>query len=338
LTSEDHVPAEGGLTGDQAETPVTSSSDLPGRPQHSSDIDVDRGRCDIHLPTVRAEQQPDADPAENFLTSRSCVSGRRGLTLDQLHALMGHYARQHFDLQQARIAQANRLRAMDSLTAGGSEYVLKAARRAIESLEQAEGVLDRQLESLAGQHPLGPWIRAQKGVGLPSFAKLLALTGPLDGFDRPSKFWKFCGQGVVDGHAPKRVKGQAWTHTDCKGGHALYCKPDCTRNHHEHCRPGEVGTAYSTHARTLCFLMGESIVKVGGDGPWRAAYDHKKAEYLAHPRAGESQCPFGHVHRDAKGKVYQCDLAHVHAAAKRYAVKQLLLELWHQWRAFVCVD
>ena len=86
----------------------------------------------------------------------------------------------------------------------------------------------------------------------------------------------------------------------------------------------------------MCFLIGEAIVKVGKGGPYRVAYDAKYAEYLARPRTGPSECPFGQVH--GTGKPVKCPpTGHVHNAAMRYAVKCLLRDMWVEWRHVVPV-
>ena len=170
-------------------------------------------------------------------------------------------------------------------------------------------------------------------MGLQSFAKLLAITGPLDRFATPAKLWKFVGLHLVDGHAARREKGMPWTHTDCTGKHKRNCKDDCTTDHHPHCVPGVQGTSFSPKSRTIGYLMGESIVKSGGGGPWRSAYDFKKSEYLDRTGVGPSNCIFAWEHKNGKGQIFQCGAAHIHAAARRYAVKQLLKAMWHEWHA-----
>ncbi len=140
---------------------------------------------------------------------------------------------------------------------------------------------------------------------------LLGVTGNIDRFPTVSKLWKYLGLHVVDGHAPKREKGVAWTHTNCTFAHSLTCKPDCKTDHHPSCVPGGIGNAYAPQGRVVCHQIGEAIVKVGGDGPYRRAYDQKKAYYEA-----ERQ---------------EWTQARRHNAAMRYAVKELVKALWIEW-------
>ena len=115
------------------------------------------------------------------------------------------------------------------------------------------------------------------------------------------------GLHVQNGHAPKREKG-------VKGN-------------------------YAPQGRVVAHQIGDSIVKLG-HGRYRELYDSKKAEYLARPRLGESGCPIGQVHKDKGGKVLQCvkangegeTSAHLHNAAMRYAVKELIKDMWVEWQ------
>jgi hypothetical protein len=62
------------------------------------------------------------------------------------------------------------------------------------------------------------------------------------------------------------------------------------------------------------------------------AYDRKKGEYLARPRRGPSECPFGETHTNRRHQVVTCGLMHAHRAAMRYAAKLLLRDLWVAWQ------
>lgn len=233
---------------------------------------------------------------------------RSGDDLARLHALLGHYARQLWDVQKERIGASNRVAAMERDGLGGYAEPARAVVREYEAIEKG---IDRELAKLAKQHFMADWIAEQRGIGLPGFARLLGVTGNIDRFPTVSKLWKYLGLHVVDGHAPRREKGVPWTHTNCQGGHLLTCKPDCATDHHPNCLPDGIGTAYAPQGRVVCHQLGEAIVKVGGDGPYRRAYDEKKAYYEA-ARPDWSQ-------------------ARRHNAAMRYAVKELIKHLWIEW-------
>ena len=228
--------------------------------------------------------------------------------LDRLHSLLGHFARQLWDVQKERIGAGNRVAAMER---DGLGAYAEPARHVVREYEAIERAIDRELTKLAKQHFMADWIAQQRGIGLPGFARLLGVTGNIDRFSTVSKLWKYLGLHVVDGHAPRREKGVAWTHTACTGGHMEKCKQDCTTDHHPNCSPFGVGNAYSPQGRVICHQIGEAIVKVGGDGPYRRAYDQKKAYY--------------------ESERQEWTQARRHNAAMRYAVKELIKNLWIEW-------
>jgi hypothetical protein len=228
--------------------------------------------------------------------------------IDRIHALLSHYARQLWDLQKERIGAGNRVAALER--DGLGDYA-EPARAVVAQYEEIEKSIERVLVREAKRHFMADWISAQRGIGLPGFARLLGVTGNIDRFPTVSKLWKYLGLHVVDGHAPKRVKGESWTHTDCTFGHLLTCKEGCTTDHHPNCVPGGIGNAYAPQGRVVCHQLGEAIVKVGAGGPYRRAYDQKKAYY-------ESERP-------------DWTQARRHNAAMRYAVKELVKNLWIEW-------
>lgn len=164
--------------------------------------------------------------------------------LSLIHALLGHYARMLWDIQKVRIAMGNRVAAMerDGLP---EEWALPIKAYADDLLKSEKG-MDAQLKKLAKRHFLAAWIEAQPGIGLPGFARLMGVTGPLDNFATVSKLWRYVGMAVDNGEAPRRRKGERLN--------------------------------YSPQGRVLCHQLGEAIVKVGR-GPYREAYSLKKAEY-----------------------------------------------------------
>lgn len=214
-----------------------------------------------------------------------------------LHAMIGHYARLLWDMQQTRVAMGNRVSAMER--DGIGEDWRQPATKIVKELKSVESGVNRQLESLMKRHPLREWIERTPGIGLGGIARVLGVTGSLDNFPNIAKLWAYLGMHVVDGIAPKRKRGQK--------------------------------ANWSADGRKICYQLADAIVKQR-NSPYRAHYDTKKAEYLERERTGASECPFGQVHKDKSGKVFKCGLAHAHNAAMRYAVKQMLKEMWAEWR------
>lgn len=219
-----------------------------------------------------------------------------------LHTQLGHIARQYLDVQRVRIACGNRdkrlvrdfgeFEALWSGIAAGEDYG--------SALQRSERILASRLERLVQKHFMADWVKATRGLGPLGFGLLIGVTGTLNYFPTVSKLWRYLGQSVEsDGRAPRRKRGE--------------------KMH------------YSPQGRVLCHQIGDAIVKVGAGGPYRTAYDSKKAEYLLRERTGPSACPFGQEHKDKSGKVIACGDAHAHNAAMRKAVKDLLKDLWVEW-------
>lgn len=238
-----------------------------------------------------------------------------------LHSEIAHRARLIWAAQETRKRITNHAGALerDGFEAGWVDAITAGA----DPIINLEHTLEKSLVALVRQHPMAGFIeRDCPGLGLGGFGRLLGCTGTLDNFANVAKLWAFLGMHVVGGRAPRRVKG--------------------TRSN------------WSRQGRVVCHQIGDAIVKLGR-GQYHAAYAKKRAEYLARPRLGPSGCPFGHEHRgdekreDAKGwkrkigvdRVVQCvktkddgaeSSAHVHMASMRYAVKELLKDLWVEWR------
>lgn len=235
------------------------------------------------------------------------------LPLETLHALLGQYGSLYLDFQQSRIAMGNRFGSMKRIV--GEEHTSIVAD-AHETLTEQEKDLARHIERLARRHPLSSFVETTHGIGWLSLALFLGVAGRLDRFKTVSKLWKYAGLSVDGGKAPRRVKGQAWTHTDCQFEHLPSCPSTCTRNHHPYCVPGGIGTSFNPRLRSIVIVyFGENGIIKQRSSPYRPLYDQKKAQYQAeHP----DWTPL-----------------HIHNAARRYATKCLLRDLWIAWRAVV---
>lgn len=116
------------------------------------------------------------------------------------------------DLERTRIANENRLRMLtrsepdedgEMRGLGMDERDPNVARTAalVDMLVKAEHQAVLNLNKLLREHPLGPWIKAQKGVGEKTGARLLAVVGDpyvnmQTGEVRTvSQLWAYCGHG-----------------------------------------------------------------------------------------------------------------------------------------------
>jgi hypothetical protein len=167
--------------------------------------------------------------------------------------------------------------------------------------------LGRRVEKLTKEHPVHEWIDQIIGLSGKQFAELVLLIGPLWKYPNPQKVYKRLGLHVVEGKALRKAKGKF--------------------------------LGYNTRCKGWAFNVGDQIVKSNGNSgpsPYRRYYDKKKAEYLAREPSGPSNCRFGQHHKDRDGKTVQCPpLGHVENAARRYAIKKLVRDLWLAYQSRV---
>lgn len=195
------------------------------------------------------------------------------------------------DLERVRIMNGNRVMALqrDYGSALPHLEVIEQELRAVEH--------EAQLELIRAwrKHALYPWAKAIRGIGDKSIARLIADIG--DPGERPNvaKLWAYCGLGDP---TRKRRKGMTQEEAFAMG---------------------------NPHAKKMCWLIGESIVKTTS-GPYREVYDAARAKYAdrVHATACVRCGPAGKP--AAPGSPWS--LKHQHEAAKRYAVKQFLKDLW----------
>lgn len=124
------------------------------------------------------------------------------------------------DLERTRIANENRLRQLtrgeadaDGQTRGlglpADMPQVAAVAAIVDGIGRLEHEAELNLKRALRQHPLGPWIKAQKGVGEKQAARLLAAIGDpyyndLHGRPRTvGELWAYCGLHVLPvGHMP----------------------------------------------------------------------------------------------------------------------------------------
>ena len=163
------------------------------------------------------------------------------------------------------------------------------------------------LDAYSKAHPVGQWLRGQKGIGPVLAAGLLA---HIDIHKAPTAghIWSFAG---LDPNR-KWNKGEKRPH--------------------------------NADLKRLCWLIGESFVKVSGNENafYGQLYKQQKAVYIARNESGgfadraKDIIAEGRYKRDTGAKkAYEGGKlpdAHIHAMAKRYAVKIFLSHLHEVWR------
>lgn len=125
------------------------------------------------------------------------------------------------DIERVRIAEENRLRTLtapiDEHGAGldPTDTDIARLKDIVDSLKKIEHQAVLNLERAMRRHPLGPWAKAQKGIGDKTMARLLAAIGDpyvnlQTGETRTvSQLWAYCGHGD-----PSRRKRKGMTQED----------------------------------------------------------------------------------------------------------------------------
>lgn len=213
------------------------------------------------------------------------------------------------DLESQRIAMENRYRSLtqSGVSENGNEWGFGLDERnpqvatmgaLVDQAREMEKQAVKNLEKLMRQHPLGPWVKAQRGLGDKTTARLLGIIG--DPYwhtaeNRPrtvSELWAYCGLRP----GQKRRKG--------------------------------VQANWSDEAKKRAWLLATSCVKAGG--PYREVYD-KRREHTEE-RLHDTEC----VRCGPAGKPAQpgspWSKGHQHADALRITSKEILKDLWKQAR------
>jgi hypothetical protein len=136
-----------------------------------------------------------------------------------------------------------------------------------------EGQIKRALHRYAETHLVGDWLLATRGIGPVIAAGLLAHID-IERAKSPSAIWRYAGLDPT----VKWGKGQK--------------------------RP------WNADLKRLCWIIGESFVKSGGDGPYRTIYAERKELYTA-------KKPRRRIHRDRGPPAVREELRQGHRGAHR---------------------
>jgi hypothetical protein len=201
----------------------------------------------------------------------------------------------YYMMQGQRIRADNQLRSMGEEPHAVLEWLG-------EQSERMETSVQRALDAYTQGHPVGPWMRAVKGIGPVISAGLLA---HIDIRQAPTvgHIWRFAGLDPTS----------KWEK--------------------ESKRP------WNASLKVICWKAGESFVKVSGkdDAIYGQLYKQRKEIETARNEAGDYAAQAAEaLTRKRYGKdteaykayaIGKLPLAHIHARAKRWAVKQFLADL-----------
>lgn len=262
------------------------------------------------------DQTPQGDQRQSE-TQPPCVS----LGPILASPLLGMAADVVDDLERVRIANENRYRTLtadDEHGHGLSPDHPDVARLSaiVDALTDAERQAVKNLQKVMKAHPLGPFVKAQAGLGEKQAARLLAvIRDPYwnDLHDRPrtvSELWAYCGFHVLHpaGH----------THGDTQGVGAGGVAPKRQRGQKAN---------WSEYARKRVWLIAASCVKQPAErSHYRRVYDATRAKYAEAVHSNEC------VRCGPKGKPAQpgspLSLGHQHARGLRAVAKEVLRDLW----------
>lgn len=192
--------------------------------------------------------------------------------IDLINGQLAVYAKTFEELSTVRIATGNRIRQLVAMNFDtGKEY--ERVLNLFAEVGKVEHEAELSMNAVMRHHPLHPWVKAQKGVGDKTTARLLAIIGNPADRQHPSQLWAYCGYHVVDGQAPRRQKG--------------------------------VLANWNTDAKTLVYLTVEAMVKAGvrvnDDAPDKAPFS---------PETRHAISPWGQLYLDSRAKY--ADAVHSH--------------------------
>jgi hypothetical protein len=230
------------------------------------------------------------------------------------------------DLESVRMATDNRIFQLNKLGIGATVEISKMADVA-EGLKPMEHEATLELQRALRKHPLGPWVKAQTGIGEKQGARLLASIGWPGDRKTVSQLWAYCGLHVLNSGPqhpddPQNAFGSGVDNPTSQS---------CIENHT--CPVGGIApkrrkgakSNWNQEARMRVFLVAESCVKQLSS-PYRTIYDAGREKYAESihnhpcPQCGPSGKPA------LPGS--PLSLGHQDARAKRLMMKEILKDMW----------
>lgn len=220
---------------------------------------------------------------------------------------LGLLYRQRQQVLRARTRLSNQVDAQERIQTGNTKggkaaknrFVTSPAARAaaegvtpilaahLKSLVESQKPYDKAIAARVEQLPIWTWAEPIRGAGALMLGLVIGAAGDLSNYSNPAKLWKRMGLAVMpDGTRQRKVAGEA-----------------------------AIEHGYAPERRSLMFNLGECLIKLNQDGPYRRLYDERKAIELAR------------LPEDAK-----CRKAWAHNRASRYMQKRFLVDLWRAWR------
>lgn len=258
----------------------------------------------------------------------------------------------YYDLQKVRLAVQNRRpkKGAPPIDLGPDDLVLlKSIKTQMQNLEKEAAT---HIASTVGRHPMFPWLENIRGIGPILAAVLLVQFDPYKA-RHASSFWRYCGLDVVDGAAPKPVKGKKLSYNKwlkakmLTGGVGVGILKSCLRK----TDPEDGTPPYKGWVRwgvipTFSPVTKKKAKKLEDEGATISVEEIKKkngtttAYYLVEKYAywlppGE-QGKYAKIYLDRKHRressKWGNSHAHRHQDAMRVMVKIFLADFWAAWR------
>lgn len=222
---------------------------------------------------------------------------------DTNNTLLYQFATLLDDIEGLRKAQGNRYRILTGTEPDSDGVVrgfgLDESNRSVEIISKVntdlswiEETVIKELQKVMKAHPLGPWVKAQKGVGEKQAARLLAAIGdPYYVEPRAEQVEEIeYDHGTIEKRVTPAQEGgprtvsQLWAyaglHVDRRENKAIRRKKGVQSN-------------WKTEIKTRAYLVATSCIKT--DGRYRKVYDERRSRTAGtHP-----DWTLGHSHNDA---------------------------------------
>lgn len=241
--------------------------------------------------------------------------------MDLNDPLLGMLATTVDDLEQLKTASENRLR---QLTRTGEDKdgeergfglddnhpSVKTQRIILENIDTAYKKSVLNLTRSMKAHPLGPWVKEQKGLGEKTIARLLAAIGDPYWMVRHEKQ----GDNLVIIEDRARTVSELWA----------YCGLDPRNGQSRRRAKGELAN-WKADAKMRCWNVVQPIIKCP-DSPYRKMYDELKESMQG---AVYSEAYEGRMFKGKPIEVGQpLSKGHIEARVQRRLMKQILQDLW----------
>ena len=146
---------------------------------------------------------------------------------------------------------------------------------------------ETRLRRYARRLPVWPWAASVRGFGELGLAQIVGEAGDLANYANPAKLWKRMGLAVLpDGTRQRNIAGVTAEQA--------------------------LAIGYVARRRSTMAVIGDSLMKGNGDGPYRTYYLAEKERQRA-------------LHPELRPIAF-------HSRALRHMEKRLLVDLWAAWR------